>query len=346
MTNVTARCDELIQTTPRLDCYACGKRGESLYVGLDDNLFDIPGTWNTRRCPSCGLLWLDPVPLETEIPKLYQTYFTHDASFSGGGLDSRIRELSMGVMKSHYGYSDDGTSRISPLAYLASCIGPVREYLAGSALWLPASLKGKVLDVGCGNGGLLVRLRDLGWHVCGVEPDPAARNVASKNLGTEIYASIDEVPSGAFDVVTMSHVIEHVPDPRETLRQCSRPLKTGGRLVITTPNANSWGREKFGQAWVPLDPPRHLMVFTPISLSQCLADVGLKVETCTTPSRSAHFTWYSSTFIAQNGNMKMSDMKARANWWMHLRGFAFQIAEYLKRDRKRGEEIYIVASKP
>src|ERR1700761_1570158 len=115
MNSLVTPNDGYIKTEPRVDCYACGEAGDTLYSGLKDRLFDVPGVWSTRRCSVCGLLWLDPTPLESDIPKLYATYFTHDASFSGAGLGSRLRDLSMGVMALRYGYKKKGRT-LSPMA--------------------------------------------------------------------------------------------------------------------------------------------------------------------------------------------------------------------------------------
>jgi hypothetical protein len=66
-------------TRPNPDCAVCGRRGELLYDGLTDRLFGASGKWSLKRCPgmNCGLIWLDPIPLESEINRAYQTYYTH-----------------------------------------------------------------------------------------------------------------------------------------------------------------------------------------------------------------------------------------------------------------------------
>src|ERR1700691_5509244 len=66
-------------TRPNPDCVVCGVRGESLYAGLTDRLFGAAGKWSFKRCPRlpCGLIWLDPIPLETDINRAYETYYTH-----------------------------------------------------------------------------------------------------------------------------------------------------------------------------------------------------------------------------------------------------------------------------
>src|SRR5208283_2932444 len=70
-----------IRSFPCPKCYLCGADGEPLYAGLRDRLFNAPGEWGLKRCPNseCGLVWLDPMPLEEDIGIAYESYFTHPA---------------------------------------------------------------------------------------------------------------------------------------------------------------------------------------------------------------------------------------------------------------------------
>ena len=77
------------------------------------------------------------------------------------------------------------------LIWLLSKIGPLKELVSGSLMWLRAEERGKLLDIGCGNGYFLAQMRDLGWDVVGVEPDPNAVKVAKEeydlNVGDYVY---------------------------------------------------------------------------------------------------------------------------------------------------------------
>src|SRR6266481_339245 len=70
---------QTIRAQPRPSCLLCGATGELLYASLSDNLYNSPGVWQMKRCPQedCGLLWLDPMPEEQDLPLLYQGYYTH-----------------------------------------------------------------------------------------------------------------------------------------------------------------------------------------------------------------------------------------------------------------------------
>jgi 2-polyprenyl-3-methyl-5-hydroxy-6-metoxy-1,4-benzoquinol methylase len=109
-------------------------------------------------------------------------------------------------------------------------------------MWLEASERGRLLDVGTGSGDFVAQMQELGWQAAGLDPDPVVVRAASSSLGRDIaLGTLEEAAfaEGSFDTVTMSHVIEHLPDPIRTLVECRRVLKEGGRLVLLTPNIDS-----------------------------------------------------------------------------------------------------------
>jgi SAM-dependent methyltransferase len=119
-------------------------------------------------------------------------------------------------------------------------------------------------------------MREMGWHVTGVEPDDTAVLVAQRR-GLDIRrGSIERqgFPDSCFDAVTMNHVIEHLPDPIGTLRECRRVLKPGGKLVLFTPNGASLGHRIFRESWRGLEPPRHLHIFSAGSLREAARAAG------------------------------------------------------------------------
>ncbi len=98
-----------------------------------------------------------------------------------------------------------------------------------------------------------------------MEIDQDAVTIA-RSLGLEVRCgSLEEqgYPAESFDAVTLCHVVEHLSDPRATIDECFRILKPSGRLVVATPNSDSLSRRLFGKDWRGLEPPRHLMVFSP-----------------------------------------------------------------------------------
>src|SRR6266516_6046711 len=194
-------------------CYLCGEFGEDLYEGMRDRLFSAPGRWNLLRCPHCSLVWLDPRPVPDDIWKLYSTSFPHAPPPDRRVPLARLRSLVASSLRaSALGYGSDGANIV--LGALLARIGPLKELAAGMVMWLHASRRGRLLDVGCGSGEFLARMRDHGWKVVGVEPDEAAARVARDSFGLEAHCgTLDDVdlPESSFGAVTMSHVLEHAP---------------------------------------------------------------------------------------------------------------------------------------
>ena len=140
--------------------------------------------------------------------------------------------------------------------------------------------------MGCGTGEWLTAMRGRGWSVEGVDFDANAVRVACGNGLKVCVGSVQEqcYETGSFDAITLNHVLEHVPDPLDTLRECNRLLRKGGLLYVATPNLRSWGHSLFKQDWRGLEPPRHLQIFTPSALSRLLAEAGFQVSEVKTHS--------------------------------------------------------------
>jgi 2-polyprenyl-3-methyl-5-hydroxy-6-metoxy-1,4-benzoquinol methylase len=207
---------------------------------------------------------------------------------------------------------------------------------------LTPSMGGKLLDVGCGNGEFMVRMRDLGWSVRGVDPDPAAAK-QGRSQGLQIFVgTVSDVPdSTRYDVITLNHVIEHVSDPIGLLRECRRRLRPGtGTLVITTPNIKSLGHWWFKRYWRGLEVPRHLFLFSPAALSDCVIRAGLRLSTIRTETRLARMICNPS-ISAKKGKRKVGD---QINFEASTRcaAYAFQLLEDVSVCFKKdaGEEVY------
>jgi SAM-dependent methyltransferase len=135
---------------------------------------------------------------------------------------------------------------------------------------------GRLLDVGCGNGGFLKLAEDMGWNAEGVDFDSGAVETArSRGLNARrIDADILDRDGSVYGVITMSHVVEHVHDPVGLLHTLFRLLKPGGMLWLDTPNLDSKGYRRFGPNWRDLDPPRHLILFGGRNLINTLRGCG------------------------------------------------------------------------
>ena len=147
---------------------------------------------------------------------------------------------------------------------------------------------GTLLDVGCGNGRYLKSMRSIGWTVHGVEFN--RRSVEQcRAAGLAVHhgdLSSAGLPQQGFDVITLRHVIEHIPTPQEFMAELAGLLKPGGLLIVETPNFNSLGWAWFSTRWYATGIPYHLMLFSPNNLELLAKQHGLALEDCfleTTP---------------------------------------------------------------
>ena len=162
---------EQIGTEANSTCYVCGKQGEVLYRGLTDRLFGAPGEWILKKCvdADCGLIWLDPRPAVDEIGKAYRNYYTHGhANHARQSRWARIVRAILHTMSIHL-------------------LGLRRERRRYKRVYLDKTPPGRLLEVGCGNGKRLARMRALGWDVMGQEIDPVAAEHVRNVKGIPVH---------------------------------------------------------------------------------------------------------------------------------------------------------------
>jgi SAM-dependent methyltransferase len=146
-----------------------------------------------------------------------------------------------------------------------------------------ATVKGplRLLDVGCGNGTLLKLLQRRGFDVFGYESsDEAARIANDEGVNVVSGETLETAEFGAasLDIVTLFHVMEHVPEPRAILAEVRRILRPSGRILVQVPNIESWQSKLCGARWYGLDVPRHIINYSSYSIRRLLLDCGFRIR--------------------------------------------------------------------
>jgi SAM-dependent methyltransferase len=235
-------------------CIICGdSRQAAVHRGSDRLYRTTDETFDIVRCGGCGLMRLDPVP--SDLSRFYPSGYWHEP----GRLAEMYRKL---VIRDHVRF-----------VRRALRMAPGRGY------------EQRVLDVGCGSGLFLGALTG----VKGIGMDVSARAAAAawRRYGVPaIVGDLNAAPFGeaSFDLISMFHVLEHLPDPGAYLRAARRLLAPGGRLVVQTPHLDCWQYRAFGARWIGLDIPRHLFDFRLEDLRRLLEMSGFRV------ARIKHFS--------------------------------------------------------
>ena len=235
-------------------CPVCFCQQWELFTTAFDRFLNRPEeSWEIQRCRGCGFGWTTPLLSEDEIKHYY------------------------------------------PPTYHGETVNTIESFLSGklqrSRSWRKETEKrdlverfvdrGRILDVGCGEGKFLWTLDSRKWERTGVEFSEQTVRLVGERIGdfTLIEGNIfsHRLLESSFDVITFWHALEHLPEPRAVLKRTHQLLRPGGWLFISLPNFDSWQARLFHRYWYPLDVPRHLYHFAPGPLEILLKDRGLQV---------------------------------------------------------------------
>lgn len=136
--------------------------------------------------------------------------------------------------------------------------------------------KGALLDIGAGTGDFLAIAKDSGWKITGIEPNENAKKLAVSK-GVLFEKDIESIDNQLFDVITMWHVLEHVPDVTHQIKELKRLLKPNGTIIIAVPNYKSFDAEYYGKFWAAYDVPRHLWHFSKTSIEKLVSRENMKL---------------------------------------------------------------------
>jgi len=134
-----------------------------------------------------------------------------------------------------------------------------------------------ILDVGAGTGDFLKVCEKDNWIINGVEPSEKARNFSiEKNIN--LKNNISEYKGTQFDVISLWHVLEHIPNLTEYINQLKKLLKPNGVLIIAVPNFKSYDAKHYKEFWAAYDVPRHLWHFSKTAITKLFSTIEMKVE--------------------------------------------------------------------
>lgn len=266
-------------------CPLCDGSAGNDVIGAAECMYGTGGQFTYRVCASCATVWQPEPP--ADMGRFYPEDYSGFGVDDGGSLVARASTArdrrAMGV----------GGRLAGAIAEWVLPDDPAREGLAAVArTGVPRGAR--ILDVGCGSGTLLARLRAVGFtDLTGVDPFAGA----TLDLpGLRIIQGHAADMDGTFDLVMFNHSFEHVPDPRDALATARALLAPGGRLLIRTPVADCWALRHYGSCWVQLDAPRHLCVSSRAGLVAAAAGAGLERLDVVSDSTAFQF-WGSEQYV-------------------------------------------------
>ncbi len=261
----------------RVACDLCGSSDHApLFVGADYR-FGRKGQYAVVQCNSCGLVFLNPRPTQETLVRLYEADYPDE-----GGDHPAAGWRSWETLRRFWhqlsGYSGDR---------------------------LIARVKGRVVDVGCGYGKLMLPLRQKGCEVYGTEVNANCVAFCRATGLNVVEGTLEDarLPTDFADSVILSQVLEHVPSPKRTLQEIHRILRPNGTAYVFCPNGEGYLRDVFGRFWHGWHIPFHLYVLTAETITRLADHAGLRVAVArtVTPTDFLTTSLKSSVYGARDG---------------------------------------------
>jgi SAM-dependent methyltransferase len=300
-------------------CFLCGTPMTSKFSARDHLRTQVATEYQVEWCEGCAFGQVAGSFTPAEVSAFYtEGYYTHVGAHMGDDASTDGRKSFLERLRTHLAWRTDRSVDLSPAEVARVRANPT------------------LCDVGCGSGQIMARFKEAGYETVGVEPDPAARVLAAE-VGPVFKGTAEELPEALdgsrFDVVLLSHVLEHCIDPAAALANVVRLLAPTGTAVIEVPNNAAEGLRLYGPGWFFADIPRHLQFFTETSLRKALAAAGLHVTNVFYTGYTRQFApeWLAAqreigSRVAPNGS---AEGRSGGNWGLLAKtAFAAPAAKY------------------
>lgn len=245
-------------------CPLCASAQTREIAGVHDSYHYLPGEWQLFHCSTCKAGFLADAPDEEHIGAYYPVaaYYTH----ASPAADNRIMAA---IYAYHYGQRHD-----LPAAMLHALLGRFVNMFPRAR---PQGTT-RLLDFGCGNGGLMQRYAAYGFECEGFDVDEnAVANI--RNRGFAVYSGDwRTLPAKRYDVIILNQVLEHLHRPIEVLRFLRDRLAPDGQLIVSVPNRDCLDYDLLLDSWSSFQAPTHLFHYRLDSLRMLLHQAGFRIE--------------------------------------------------------------------
>lgn len=260
-------------------CPLCKKESPLFFRNIDRNRRISQEIFDYYRCPDCTLIYLSPIPndLERYYPNSYYSFPSSNAQLSKAAEPERYK------------------------------IDIVMQFVA----------QGRLLEIGPASGSFTYLARQAGFEVEAIEMDAVCCKFLEDVVGVKAINSNNPSDAlktlGNYDVITLWHVIEHLPNPWSTLERIVDKMLPGSILVIAAPNPDAFQFHVLGRFWPHVDAPRHLELIPLLLLIKQMQSLGLNTLWTTTSDQGTQgwntFGW--EVFFANISNLRFVNRRLR-----------------------------------
>jgi len=291
-------------------CPLCNRNDVTRLFESRDRVHGLSGLFTIQRCNSCHAIFIQPWLSNKELSAYYPDHY--DGYRHSRSLDRKsYTKLRRFVMENYFNYpSSKKRSANVPKKWTAFLLSFVMAKRA-----VPYRGDGKFLDVGCGGGSYLYRVKQWGWDAYGVEPSKSGvKQARALELDVRHGELTDAKFSDSFfDVIRLNHVLEHLVDPQRTFLEIHRILMLEGVIYITVPNTRSFNFWLFNENWYGLDAPRHVISYCPKALAYLCRATGFEVVNISFRSGAFNFVRSVKYFLDEDGKHWPAWMR-RIDW--------------------------------
>jgi len=274
--------------TTKLACKICGNDTGNSIVHTKERMLGLNDPFDYLECGACGCVQLIGIPADMQRYYPQDTYYSlsrkQEADRSASSFSKWVRR----IQADYKIYS-----RRKLLGWLLS-IGYTTPGIYRYLQKINAQYETSILDVGCGNGELLFRLREIGFsHLTGADP------FLEKEMhvpGISIFKSDVFGLSGKYDLIMMNHAFEHMDEPVAVLTKAHELLADDGCLMIRVPVSDAYCWQQYREYWAPLDPPRHFYIYSTRSMEILASQTGFFIKELLRDATAFQF-WGSEQYL-------------------------------------------------
>lgn len=296
-------------------CPICDSKKTKHSFTLPDRLHNTPGEFSYHLCNSCKSVFQNPMVIQEDL------HLCYPSEYSPYNLKREVPDVDFDNLPDTTFRSNLRKAIVDKIKgkKVTGLTGKLGSLMAKNAFFRERAFYGLVidellpkgsgeqfaLDLGCGAGWLMEKLKKVGWNVEGLEWNEnaaqMAREVTKCNVFAGDFREVD-IPRNKYHLIVLSHVFEHFSDPKEALIRLRELLADGGKIVMFYPNSQSFSAKWHKTDWFAWEVPRHLIMPAPKAVKSLAKEVNFSEAKVFTRAYYSSVQWQSSVAYKKNVN--------------------------------------------